>query len=72
MFSVGVGQYPEPFSEMWSTHGFRRNNIPLRIIPERGKVSEYSARSPSKQSCDVLNDDVAGSKVANGSGIFPP
>jgi len=46
--------------------------VPLRVIPERGQVPENSAHSSSKQSCDVFHDDVAGSKLANESGIFGP
>jgi hypothetical protein len=46
--------------------------VPLRIKPERGQVSENSANAPSKQSCDVLHDDVAGSNLANNSGVLSP
>jgi hypothetical protein len=48
------------------------NALPLRVIPDLGQVSENSLHSPSKQSCDVLHDDVAGSKLANDSRIFRP
>jgi hypothetical protein len=46
--------------------------VPLRVIPERGQVSENSLNSPSKQSCDVLHDDVAGSNFANKTGELSP
>jgi hypothetical protein len=39
--------------------------VPLRVIPERGKVAENGSHSPSKQRCDVLHDDVSGSYFAN-------
>jgi hypothetical protein len=45
---------------------------PFRVIPARGQVSENSLNSPSKQSCDVLHDDVARSKLANDSRVLAP
>ena len=50
----------------------RRYTVPFRIIPERGKLSEYNVESSSKESCDVLHDDIAGSKLANDSGVLSP
>jgi hypothetical protein len=49
-----------------------RYAVPFCIKPERGQVSENLSKSPSKQSCDVLHDDVAGSNLANNSGILSP
>jgi hypothetical protein len=46
--------------------------VPLRIIPERGQVSENVSKAPSKQSCDVFHDDVGRSYLANEPGIFAP
>jgi hypothetical protein len=54
------------------TKGARWNNIPFRVIPARGKVSENLVESPSKESCDVLHDDVGGSYFANDSRVFRP
>lgn len=57
---------------MRGTDGCRWYAIPLRVIPERGQVSENVASSPSKQTWDVLQDCVAGSKVANDRGERGP
>jgi hypothetical protein len=37
-----------------------------------GKPSEYDVESPNKESCDILNDDEAGSKLANESEVLEP
>jgi hypothetical protein len=39
--------------------------VPLRVIPDLGKVSENGIHPSSKERCDVLHDDVTGSKLAN-------
>jgi hypothetical protein len=39
--------------------------VPLSVIPDLGKVAENGCHSSSKDRCDVLHDDVAGSKFAN-------
>jgi len=46
---------------MWRTKGARRYNFPLRIVPERGQVSENCVNPSIKEVCDVFHDDVAGS-----------
>ena len=46
--------------------------VPLRIIPDRGQVSENSAHSSTKQRCDVLHDDEARSKLASKAHDFTP
>jgi len=46
---------------MRGTDEARRNAVPLRVIPEGGQVSEYVSHSPSKETRDVLHEDVAGS-----------
>jgi hypothetical protein len=46
--------------------------MPLRIIPERGQVSENVSKPPKKECCDVLHDDEAGSYLANKSGVIAP
>jgi hypothetical protein len=60
-FATGVGHNPDPISTVRGTNGGSRYAMPLRIKPERGQVSENSLKAPSKQSCDVLHEDVAGS-----------
>jgi hypothetical protein len=47
------------------TNGRSWNNVPLRVIPERGQRPENLTHSSSKQRCDVLHDNVSGSKLAN-------
>lgn len=46
--------------------------IPRSIIPERGQVPENMTRSPSKETWDVLQHDVAGSNLANDAGNLSP
>ncbi len=46
--------------------------VPLRIIPERGQGPENTLQPVIKQRCDVLHDDVLGSKLANKPGVFKP
>lgn len=53
---------------MRGTNGGSRYTVPLRIIPERGQRPEYGVKSPSKESCDVFQEHVAGSQFANHSG----
>jgi len=71
-FAAGVGNNPDPVPPVRGTNGCRWYAVPLRVIPERGQVAENSSNSPSKQSCDVLHDDVAGSKLANESCVLGP
>jgi len=68
----GVGHNPDPISSVRRTNGGSWYAVPFRIKPERGQVSENTLKSPSKQSCDVLHDDVAGSYLANNSGVLRP
>jgi hypothetical protein len=65
MDAVGVGHNEHPSSHVWSAHGARRYNRPLRVIPDSGQVSENRSHPSIKQRCDVLHDDVSGSKFAN-------
>jgi hypothetical protein len=59
--TLGVGHQPEPVTSVRGANGGSGYAIPLRVIPARGQVSENSPESSSKESCDVLHDDVAGS-----------
>jgi len=45
--SVGVGQNENPFAEVGGSHIGCGKMTPLRIEPERGKVSEYAIESSS-------------------------
>ncbi len=69
---TGVGHNPEPVAAVRGTNGGSWYAMPLRIVPDRGQVSENSCKPPSKQSCDVLHDDVERSKLVNKTGIFRP
>lgn len=70
--ATGVAHNPDTVASVASANGGRWYAVPLRIVPERGQISENSAKPPTKQRCDVLHDDVAGSKFANKSGVLCP
>jgi hypothetical protein len=57
---------------MRGTNGRSRNARPFRVIPVRGQRPEYGIQPPNKQRCDVLHEDVSGSKHANHAGEFVP
>jgi hypothetical protein len=67
-----VGHNEDPIAEVRGTNGRRRYAVPFTVIPARGQVAENSSHAPSKQSWDVLHDDVAGSYVANQSAQLRP
>jgi hypothetical protein len=62
----------EPISTLRGADGGSWNAVPPRIVPERGQVSENGSKSASKESCDVLHDDEARSKLANDPCVFAP
>jgi hypothetical protein len=49
-FATGVGHNPDPVPVVRCANGRSGNAMPLRIIPERGQVSENGCKPPSKQS----------------------
>jgi hypothetical protein len=57
----GVGHNEESVTEVRGTEGGSGYAIPFRVIPARGQVAEYAVKSPSKECCHVLHEDVAGS-----------
>lgn len=62
MLSVGVGKVgdeEDPPTKVRRTKGGSRNTLPLRIVPEGGKVSEYLSHVSIKQPWHVLHEDVA-------------
>lgn len=71
-WATGVGHKPDTVPPVRGANGGSRNAVPLRVIPARGQVSENSPESSSKESCDVLHDDVPGSKLANESCVLGP
>jgi len=72
MLAFGVGQNPDPFSQVRSTGVGRRNNSPPCIEPHLGKVAKHSPESSRNESWRVLHEDVTGSNFANDSGHFDP
>lgn len=71
--AVGVGANdPDSIPAVRRANGGSRYAMPLRVIPERGQVSENLAVPSTKQSCDVLHDDVPWSNLANDSGELDP
>jgi hypothetical protein len=70
--ATGVGHNPDPVPLVRGANGRSRNAVPLRVIPDRGQASEYAVESSSKESWDVLHDDVSGSKLANDSEHLEP
>jgi hypothetical protein len=67
-----VGNDEDPVTEVRGTNGDSRYAIPFRVIPERGKVLNDSDSPVSKEPWNVLSEDVAGSKYANGTGELGP
>jgi hypothetical protein len=68
--ALGVGNNPNPISDMGSSDIAASETAPPRIHPHLGQVSENFANSPEKQICDVLHDDDFGSNFANEPGIL--
>ncbi len=50
----------------------RANTRPLRIEPEAGQVGEHVLEPSSEEPADVLQEDDARSKIANGAGELEP
>jgi hypothetical protein len=60
---------------VWRSDGCRREDIPLRIEPEAGQVSENDSQPPSKDPWHVLQEDGSRLYHANDvsdSGPEPP
>lgn len=68
--SVGVGNNPDTFPKVGRSDCGGRNNRPLRVEPHLGQVPENGAHSSRKQPWDVLHEHVAGSKLANETGVL--
>lgn len=70
---MGEGQYVDPLPELRGASIGRREHAPLRIEPHRGQVAENCSKpSSNKEARDVLQEDVAGSHVANDAGDVGP
>lgn len=61
----GVGHNPDSVASVMGAKGGSWYAVPLRIIPDRGQVSEYTVQPSTKQRCDVLHDDISESKLAS-------
>lgn len=61
---------------MRGADGARRDAIPLRVVPERGQVTDDFSEGGSpvggEEVADVLHEDVARSKIANGPSEVRP
>lgn len=73
---VGISGDPYTVSLVQTANGGRRYAIPFRIVPDRGQVSENSAKPSSplafKQTCDVLQEKELRSKLASKSNDVLP
>lgn len=78
---VGNSRDEDPIAAVRGAEGGSRKAVPFSVVPARGQPSEYFAkqssglasnRSESKEVCDVLHDDVVGSKLANDSEHLSP
>jgi hypothetical protein len=58
---VGIRDEPDPVAPVRGAKGRRRQMIPFRIEPARGKVRKDDVESSNSESWDILHDDVAGS-----------
>jgi hypothetical protein len=72
LVALGVGNNPNPISDVGGSEVTSSQATPPSIKPERGQVSENSANSPDNQICDVFHNDDAGSNFANEASIFGP
>lgn len=57
---------------MRSTGVVRSHNSPFRIVPQRGKVPEYSVKPPRSEHWAVLHEREPGLYLANDPGHFGP
>jgi len=62
---VGVGHKPEALASVRRSNIGSSHNSPLRVIPERGKITKDSVKSSSNEHWAILHEDVTGSYFAN-------
>lgn len=67
----GVGNKPQPITEMWGTNGCRWYALPFRIKPDLGQRPKDGGK-PTQQVWAVFHDDEAGSYFANEARILEP
>lgn len=68
----GVGNDPDSVPLVRRTNVGSRYAMPLRVIPDRGQVSEDGAESAAPERGDVFDDHPPWSKVANESSEVSP
>lgn len=56
-----VGEDEDPLPAVGRSHVGSSKTRPVRVIPERGQVAEYSIESAAAEGSDVLHDDELGS-----------
>jgi hypothetical protein len=56
---IRVGNNPDAISDVIGANVASWYAMPLRVIPERGQVSENICHPETKQAWRVLHDDVA-------------
>ena len=76
-FATGVGSNDkDPIAPVRGTEGGSRKAIPFRVVPERGQVcenlSEDGSSADREEVCNVLQEDVSRSNVANDSTHLSP
>ena len=71
-WAVLVGQNEDALAEVRCPAVLSAETIPLRIVPERGQVSDHRSESSRKEAWDVFQEDEARSNVANDARDFRP
>jgi hypothetical protein len=63
--ALGVGQDEYAIPDMRCTNGNSRYAMPFRVIPDLGQFAENAIQPPSKQRCDVLQQDISWLQFSN-------
>lgn len=73
--AAGVGSIPDEYdalSEMRGTNRRSRNNLPLCIVPQPGKVGQDFWEALGAESSHIFHEDVSRSSFANKTGELGP
>jgi hypothetical protein len=70
--AFGVGQNPYPLATVRRSDIVRSQHTPFRIEPQRGQVTEDSAKSANSEGWGVLHEHEARSYLANDAGKLSP
>lgn len=71
-FATGVGHNEDSLSDMRGTKRRSRNNLPLRIVPQPGKVGQDFWEARGAESSHILQEDPSGLSFANKTGNVGP